>query len=145
MSKINLGIEDFSIPKLCFISQPLMEERPQLKFNQHQIIEYLKQNSPIAFMIKRHPRERILDGRNPELNYQGSPADALQSFSHFIGFDSALLYSAEALGLPVLRIDSLEEINKATVANFLKVKRIKRSESLVSFPQLVNYIKEKIQ
>lgn len=110
--------------KVCFISQPLLEERSQLGFHQHDLIETLAPLLSHDFSVKIHPRENYEYYKNSHLIFKGSPVEALESFTHFIGYNSALLYSAETLGLPVLKISSLSEITPDNIKNFLQKKRL---------------------
>lgn len=103
---------------ICFISQPLQEER-SLPFNQHDIIarimEVLKDSFPgVALFVKPHPREDSSIHQQEHLLSKG-PEEVLQSFDYFIGFNSALLYAADGLGKASLKCSSISDIHKSSI------------------------------
>lgn len=107
---------------ICFISQPLLEER-DLPFNQHDLIRRLErilgeQSLEIKLFVKPHPREDLSLHRDYKL-FQGEPKEVLKNFHFFAGFNSALLYAAEGLGKSVCKFSSPEEITNEAIEHIL--------------------------
>lgn len=105
---------------LCFISQPLQEER-SLAFNQYELaIECQKILNKIApekkVIIKPHPREDVSKHKSFPL-FQESPSKALKHFQFFIGYNSAMLYAAQGLGKNVQMYNSLESVTPEVMAS----------------------------
>lgn len=87
-----------------FCSQPLLEDRPELNFNQFDLLRMLliKKKAGKIF-VKRHPRETspippdISTHQDIHL-WEGSIEDALSVFKNWYGLNSMPLYDALALG-----------------------------------------------
>ncbi len=94
------SIEPINQHDLCFISQPLQEER-NLDFNQYELaLECRNTLQKVAperkIYIKPHPREDISRFQDLQL-FQESPMNTLKHFKFFVGYNSAMLYAAQGL------------------------------------------------
>lgn len=91
---------------LFFCSQPLKEDRPELGFDQYDLLRQLmaEANSKnVNIYVKRHPRERADLPTEITLNprvkvFEGSIEEALSQFGIWYGHSSIALYVAKEFG-----------------------------------------------